>query len=90
VPDLVVGEAQALQALCGVRVVAVEVLRLLDRSPVVAQAIGLDHQPELTPDEVDPKPLMRRSSSGAGSPAPGYRENQALELRVREAKGATV
>jgi hypothetical protein len=51
--DLAVGEAQLRQADGGVGVVAAAVGRLLGRRAVIAQAVGLDHQPEHRPVEVD-------------------------------------
>ena len=61
--DLSVSEAKRRQAGGGVRLVAQPIASLLSRRPVVAQAIGLDHQPSSRPEEIDAK----RSSRAAGS-----------------------
>jgi hypothetical protein len=49
-----VGEAQGAQAGPCVGLVAAEIHRLLGRGPVVAEAVGLDHEAEVGPEEVDP------------------------------------
>ena len=51
--DLGVGEAQGAQAGADVVLVAADVRGLLGRGAVVAEAVGLDHQAEFRPEEVD-------------------------------------
>ena len=52
--DLTVGEAKRRQTGARMCVVAPLVFGLLEGSAVVAQAVGLDHEAEVGPVEVDP------------------------------------
>ncbi len=52
--DLRVGKAQGPQAMPRVSLVPAEVHRLLGGGAVVAKAVGLDHEAQLGPEEVDP------------------------------------
>jgi hypothetical protein len=80
-----VGEAQRPEAGCEVGLVTKPVLRLLRGSAVIAQAVGLDDEPEARPEEIDRKsvhPFTRPWPWEAG-PA-GDRQEAAFELRVGE------
>lgn len=65
---LLVGEAQGREAGGSVGLVAQMVPSLLGGSAVVAQAVGLDNQPQIRPKEVDSKPLTQTLVSGTGRP----------------------
>ena len=91
VPDLGVSEAQDGQARGGEPLVAEAISRLGGGGAVIAQPVGLDHQPEVRPDEVHAKavdPLLgeRRPESGA----PHQWQEAPLELGVREREGRPV
>lgn len=91
--DLRVAESQGAKAAPGVRLVASEVHRLLGRGAVMAQAVGLDHEAEVGPEEVDPMraELALRCRPGQAG-LPHDREEPSLEpvrrpaerLRVQE------
>src|SRR3954452_11619681 len=55
--DLPVGETDGRQARCGMPLVAEPVHALLRRRAVEAQAVGLDDQAELGPEEIHPATL---------------------------------
>ena len=69
--DLGMGEAQGAKAGADVRLVAADVIRLLGRGPVMAEAVGLDDEAEVRPEEVDAMTaearlgVWRRQPSGA-------------------------
>ena len=86
-----VGEAQRRQPGGGVRLVAHAIACLLGGGAVVAQAVGLDHQAEVGPEEVDLEPvqaLARQRQRQAG--LLDQRQEAPLELGVGEAEGAPV
>ena len=68
VEDLGVGEAQGAEAGPRVGLVATEVDRLLGGGPVMAEAVGLDDEAEVGPEEVDAvaaeAALRRRAEAG--------------------------
>jgi hypothetical protein len=69
----------------GVRLIANAIPRLLAWRPVIAQAIGLDHQAEVGPVEVDPEPVYPRLRPRQSQPrAARDRKKAALELGVGE------
>ena len=85
------GEAQRGEARRGVRLIAAPVTRLLRGRAVVAQAVGLDHEAEVRPVEVDAEavePLLGQRRRQARPP--GDREKAALELRVGQGEGVAV
>ena len=91
IPNLLVGEAQAGVSGGGMPLVAQVVPALLGRSAVMAQAVGLDHQPQIPPEKVDLEtvdPDFRLRHRQADAPRHGQKE--ALEARTREPEGAPV
>lgn len=89
--DLRVAESQGAKAAAGVVLVAAQVGRLLGRGAVMAQAVGLDHEPEVKPEEVDPvaaELLLRRRGGQAG--LVDDREEPSLERVRRLAEGLRV
>ena len=85
-------EAQRSQPGRGVRLVAHPILGLLRRRAVVAQAVGLHHEPQLRPEEVDLEAVnlaiarCRRRQPGAARD----RQEAAFELRVGERERSPV
>jgi hypothetical protein len=91
VGDLVVGEPQRGQARRHVGLIAAPVTRLLGGRAVVAQAVGLDDEAEVRPEEVDPEAVEPLLCEGRGQTRPpGDGEKAALELRVGEGEGVAV
>ena len=89
--DLPVREPQLGEAGGRVDLVAEAVACLLSGSAVVTQAVGLDDEPELRPEEVDPEAVD--VGAGLGERQPGrarQRLEAALELGVGEGEGAAV
>jgi hypothetical protein len=89
--DLGRREAQRGQSRDGVGLITPPVLRLLGRRPVVAQPVGLDHQAELRPVEVNAKAIQldlgqRRRQAGAS----GKRQEKTLESGVGQGEGLSV
>jgi len=85
------GEAERRETGGGVGLVADSVPELLDGRAVVAQAVGLDHQTEVWPVEVDLEPVHPLACEGRGQTrAFGDGEEEALEVRVGEGEGLTV
>jgi hypothetical protein len=75
------GEAKLGEPGSGVRLVPKAVTRLLRRRSVVAQAVGLDNEAQLGPEEVHPEAvhsLLGQRSRQAGSPRD--RDEAPLEL----------
>lgn len=67
--------------------VARDVDRLLGGGAVIGEAVGLDHQPEFGPEEIDQVPakaLLRARLGKTGGD--GDREEAALELGLRPAE----
>jgi len=86
-----VGEAQLGEAGGGVRLVAEPVPSLLGRRAVVAQAVGLDHEAELGPVEVDFELVDDLAGERHRQADPGRERQEApFELLLGEAKGAPV
>jgi len=86
-----VSEAKRREARSGVGLVANAVAGLLGRGAVVAQAVGLDDQAEIGPEEVDAKAaddLAGKRERQAGGAREG--EEPALELGVGEREGGCV
>jgi hypothetical protein len=84
-PHLGAGEPQRGPAGGHVRLVADAVGGLLRRRAVVAQAVGLDDEVELRPEEVDPVAVDLALGKGPRQTgAPCDREEQALEVAVGE------
>jgi len=91
VPDLVVGEAQRGEARGRVRLVAEGVTSLGGRGAVIAPSVGLDHQAEVGPVEVDLEAVDDLfGERGRETGSCGERAKQDLELAVGEAKGEAV
>jgi hypothetical protein len=89
--DLRMGKSDRHEPGRAVVVVADRVTGLLDSGSVVAQAVGLDHQPQIGPEEVDSVAVHVGLGPGlwqAG--APGDRQEQALQLGVGEGEGGRV
>lgn len=71
--------------------VPADVDRLLGGGAVVGEAVGLDHQTELGPVEVDSVAVHPGLGAGLGQPgSPGNGQEAALELRLRLAEGLVV
>jgi hypothetical protein len=89
--DLPVVEAQGREAAGGVGLVAEEVAGLLGGGAVVAHAVGLDHEAEVGPVEVDfeavDPPFGERLGKAGGE---GQRSEEDFELAVGEAEGVAV
>jgi hypothetical protein len=91
VTDLLVGEAQGREPGDGVRLIAQVVASLLGGSAVMAQAVGLDDQTQVRPEEVDLEAidpdfrLWRRQADVSR-----HRQKETLEARTRETEGAPV
>ena len=68
--DLGMSEPQRRQAGSGVRLIANTVSRLLCGRAVVAQAVGLDHQPKFRPVEVDLESVQVAAGLGERQASP--------------------
>jgi hypothetical protein len=91
VGDLVVGEAKWPASREPVRVVPGVVAILLRRRPVVAQAVGLDHEAQFGPDEIDAVSVEHALGLRNGQARPPYEAEKApLQLAVGQAEGAAV
>lgn len=89
--DLGMGETQRHQPSRRVRLVALPVSRLLRGSTVVAETVGLRHQSDLGPVEIDLEPADVDPCLGTRETgAAGEREEAPLELGVREDEGSAV
>ena len=77
-------EAKRRESSGGVRLVPQAVPRLLGRRAVIAQAIGLDHQAEVGPVEVDLEAIDAAGLRLRESGPPGEWQEASLELRVGE------
>jgi hypothetical protein len=89
--DLEVGKAKGSEAGGGVGLIAEGISGLSGGGAVVAPTIGLDHQAELRPVEVDLEAVdhllgQRRRQTGLR----GERPKQDFELSVGEAEGPTI
>src|SRR5919106_5772815 len=90
-PDLRMGEPQRGQPRRGVRLIPQAISRLLGGGAVIAEAVRLDHEGELGPEEVDLEPVhvhacLRHWQPGGAND----RKEEPLELGVSEHKGPAV
>ena len=91
VANLLVSEAQRRVAGGEMFLIATTVAGLLRRRAVMAQPIGLDHEPQVGPEEVDPKAVEMLASERHGEPRPRRkRQKESLQFRVGEPKRAPV
>jgi hypothetical protein len=89
--DLGMGEPQASKAGSGVRLIANPVLCLLGGRAVIPQSVGLDDEPQLRPVEVDLEAVDGAAGFRPWQPRlERDREEQTLELGVREHEGVRV
>jgi hypothetical protein len=91
IPDLLMSEAQRRVSGGQVLLIATTITRLLRRRAVVAQPIGLHHEPQIGPEEVDAKAVEVFAGEGQRQPRPRREwQEESLEFRVGEPKRATV
>ncbi|HEX3323663.1 MAG TPA: hypothetical protein VHR65_00790 [Solirubrobacterales bacterium] len=89
VAHLPVSEAERGEAGGKMSLVANSVTDLLSRRAVIAKPVGLDHEPQVRPVEVDPESIHVLPSQGHGQSSIGNERQEAtLQLRVGQTKGA--
>ncbi len=88
VRDLAVGEAERRQAGGEVGLVPLAILRLLGRSAVVGEPVGLDDESEIRPEEVDAMTRNRLLGEGKAEAGSGDEADLLAErLRVDPIQG---
>lgn len=85
------GEAERRETGGEMGLISNTVAGLLCRGAVVAQPVGLDYKPQVRPEEVNPKAVQVLARKRGRQARPrDERQEESLQVRVGEAKGAPI
>ncbi|HEX3608841.1 MAG TPA: hypothetical protein VHU14_04115 [Solirubrobacterales bacterium] len=91
VTNLSMGEAERREPGGKMGLISNPVAGLLGRGAVVAQPVGLDHKPQVRPEEVDPKAVYAPARKrGRQARSRDEWKEEPLQVRVGKAKGAPI
>jgi hypothetical protein len=89
--DLSMGKAKWREPSGEMSLISSMVARLLGRGAVIAQPVGLNHESQVRPEEIDPKAVQALACEREWQANLGHeRQEEPLQVRVGEAEGASI
>ena len=91
VSDLRMGESQNSESGGGQCLVSLPVLGLLSRRPVIAQPVGLNHEPQLRPKEIHTETIHMPLRFRLRQPRlPNQPQESSFQFRVTQGEGVPI